>query len=117
MSNADGFIQVLHVSQGHWACLSNKFSSGGNVDLFDSLHTVPKESGTIFSQACNILRTQYPSITINVVNVGLQEGGTDCGLYAMAMAYDLCIGVDPISKKYTQGEMRSHFTHASTTNS
>ena len=49
----------------------------------------------------------YTSLTISVVNVGCQEGGTDCGLYAIAMAYDLCAGVDPVSRKYMQSEMRN----------
>ena len=108
MSDSDGFVQIVHVSPGHWACLSNKFSSEGNVELFDSLHTVPEEGDSIIHQACSIVRTPEPSLTINVVNVGCQEGGSDCGLYAIAMAYDLCAGLDPVSKKYVQSEMRSH---------
>ena len=102
------FVQIVHVSTGHWACLSNKFSSSGTLELFDSLHTVPEEGDTIIPQACSILRTPEPSLTINVVNVGRQEGGSDCGLYAIAMAYDLCAGVDPVSKNYVQNELRSH---------
>ena len=108
ISDSDGFVQIVHVSTGHWACLSNKILSSGTLELFDSLHTVPEEEDTIIPQACSILRTPEPSLTINVVNVGRQEGGSDCGLYAIAMAYDLCAGVDPVSKKYVQNEMRSH---------
>ena len=99
ISDSDGFVQIVHVSTGHWACLSNKFSSLGTLELFDSLHTVPEEGDTIIPQACSILRTPEPSLIINVVNVGRQEGGSNCGLYAIAMAYDLCAGVDPVSKK------------------
>ena len=108
MSHSDGLVQIVHISAGHWACLSNKFSSEGNVELFDSLHTAPEEGDTIITQACSIVRTQMPSLTINVMNVGRQEGGSDCGLYAIAMAYDLCAGVDPVCKKYVQSKMRSH---------
>ncbi len=50
-------------------CLSDKFSSPGSVDLFDSMHTVPVEDGTIVSQVCSILKTPKPTITTNVVNV------------------------------------------------
>ena len=66
--------------------MSNKLSSEDSVDLFDSLHTVPEDDGTILPQVCNILHTPEPSVTTNVVNVGLQEGGKDCGLFAIAMA-------------------------------
>ena len=37
-SNPDKFVQIIHVSSDHWACLSNKFSSPGNVDLFETLY-------------------------------------------------------------------------------
>ena len=107
-SSTDGFIQILHVSSSHWACVSNKFSCPGSVDLFDSMHTVPVEDGTIVMQVCSILRTAMPTVTINVVDVGRQEGVNDCGLFAIAMAYDLCTGVDPITKKYVQSKMRAH---------
>ena len=107
-STPDRFVQILHVSSNHWACLSNKFSSPGSVDLFDSMHTVPVEDGTILTQVCSILQTPNPTITTNVVNVGCQEGGSDCGLFTIAMAYDLCAGVDPVTKEYVQSEMRSH---------
>ena len=57
---------------------------------------------------CSILRTPELSVTINVVNVGLQEDVNDCALFAIAMAYDLRAGVDPVSHKYVQIKMRSH---------
>lgn len=133
-SSPVGFVQIIHISpalfpssikdlmlsylvtsslaglstSGHWACLFNKSSSEGSVDLFYSLHTVPEEHGTILSQLCTFLHTSQPSITTNVVNVGLQEGSNDCGLFAIAMAYDLCMGVNPVTRKYVQKEMRSH---------
>ena len=97
MSDSDRFVQIVHIPSGNWASLSSKFSSKGNVEHFDSLNIVPNEGDTVITQACSIMRTQKPSFTINALNVGCQEGGSDCGLYAIAMAYDLCAGVDPCS--------------------
>lgn len=77
------------------------------------MHTVPEEDSTIFTQVCSILQTPKPTVTTNVVNVRRQEGGTDCGLFTIAMAFDLCAGVDPVTKEYAQIEIS---THASTTN-
>ena len=68
---------------------------------------MPSEDGSIVQQICCILRSNEPAITINVINVGIQAGSNDCGLFAIAMAYDLCAGIDPVTKAYTQGEMRS----------
>ena len=108
LSTPDRFVQIIHVSSNHWACLSNKFSSPGSVDLFDSMHTDPIEDDTILTQVCSILHTPNPTVTTNVVNVGRQEGVRDCGLFAIAMAYDLCAEVDPVTREYEQSELRSH---------
>lgn len=107
-SNTDNFVQIIYISPGHWACLSNKFSSAGQIDLYDSLHTRPKEDGAVVPQACLILHSSEPQVTIQLVNVGLQQGYDDCGLFSVAMAYDLCCGVDPSTKLYVQDQMRSH---------
>ena len=107
-SNTDNFVQIIHISPGHWACLSNKFTSAGQVDLYDSLHTRPDVDDNIVPQACLILHSTEPQVTIRVVNVGLQQGYDDCGLFSVAMAYDLCCGVDPSTKLYVQDQMRSH---------
>ena len=116
-SCADDFVQVIHVQPNHWACVSNIFSPAGVVDLYDSLHTHPEEDGAIVSKSCQILHYLEPTITIRVINVGLQKGLNDCGLFAIAMAYDLCNGEDPSLKIYVQDEMRKHlhscFTNAS----
>ena len=45
---------------------------------------------------------------IRVVNVSLQESGTDCGFHAIAMAMDLCSDLDPFAMDYMSDEMRNH---------
>ena len=75
------------------------------IELFDSLHTLPTAGGSIFQQICTIAKSNDPTIAINVP---LQTGDCDCGLYAIAMACDLCSGTDPFGVKYCQGKMRSH---------
>lgn len=107
-STPDRYVQILHVSSNHWACLSNIFVSRQCWFIQLNVHCTCREDGTILTQVCNILQTPKPAITTNVVNVGRQEGGSDCGLFAIAMAYDLCAGVDPVTKEYVQSEMRSH---------
>lgn len=76
-SKADNFVQIIYISPGHWACLSNKFSPAGQVDLYDSLHTRPNKDGTIVPQACLILHTSEPQLTLRVINVGIQQGYDD----------------------------------------
>ena len=106
-SSPNKFVQIIYVDPGHWACLSNKFP-GEEIDLYDSMHTIPTQQGTIVRQACRIAQSQNSSITINVIDVQPQFGGADCGLFAIAMASDLCRGIDPFDVKYCQDEMRKH---------
>ena len=100
---------MIYVSPKHWACFLNKFSVAENaVDLFDSMHTIPTEDGSIICQACVILQTKFDSIRVNVVDAQLQEGGDDCSLFATAMATDLCNGIDPFGVQYKQGMLINH---------
>lgn len=105
------FVQIIFVAPGHWACLSNKFSSGNSVDLYDSMYTIPCKTGTILKQACRIMRSLNSGqlgITINVIRVTPQVGGADCGLFAISMAHDLCMGIDPFGRNPVQEQMRPH---------
>lgn len=104
----DGFVQVIFLSSGHWACLSNRFSQNGDVELFDSMLTAPSEGDDIVGQACSILKSTKQMLTIDVVGVQTQVGGADCGLFAISMAFDLCSGVDPFSQEVLQEHMRDH---------
>ena len=103
------FVQVIFVEPNHWACLTNKFSTNSNsVDLYDSMHTIPDVQGSILKQACAILLTQTNCLTINTINVQMQTGGADCGLFCLAMATDLCRDIDPAYLHYHQDQMRMH---------
>ena len=99
------FVQVIFIASGHWACLSNKLSSDGSVDLYDS---IPSIGSSVIKQVCAILKSQESKVSINIVNVQMQAGGSDCGLFAVAMATDLCRGVDPYNLHYHQEQMRPH---------
>ena len=78
------------------------------MDLFDSLHTIPCADGSIVNQVCLILHPMSSVVTANVVNIDQQDGFDDCGLFAIAMVYDLCSGNDPVRRNYIQGNMRQH---------
>lgn len=108
-SNPSNFVQVIYVDPGHWACLSNIFAADGCVDLYDSVLTIPTEGGSIVQQACTIMKSlKLGSIKLNVINVRPQFGGTDCGLFAIAMATELCHSVDPVNVNYDQHKMRNY---------
>ena len=110
-SDPEKFVQIIFIEPNHWACLSNKFCIGNEVELFDSMFTIPTEDGSILKQACCITRSlniTESRIPINVIGVTPQIGATDCGLFAISMAYDLCCGIDPFTQQVVQDQMRKH---------
>ena len=100
------FVQVIHVGDCHWACLSNKYSEDNTVELYDTLFTKPGD--TIQEQVSTIMNCETADIIIRVMNVEHQQSGHSCGLYAIAFAVDLCLGNDPCSSLYDEEKMRSH---------
>ena len=101
------FVQIVHVGGFHWACISNKLSpSASLIQVYDSLHMQPET--TIKEQCCTILKCSDNSFTIQVMNVQIQGAGDTCGLFAIAMAFDLCCGCDPCSISYDESAMRAH---------
>ena len=108
-SDPDDFVQILYVDSAHWVCLSNYDCEHGFVDLYDSIVSVPPEDGSIVRQACTIMKSlNLSAVQVNLVKVKQQIGGSDCGLFAIAMATDLCLRTDPFGASYAQEQMRIH---------
>ena len=108
-SDPKEFVQILYVDSEHWVCLSNIDCEDGCVELYDSMTTLPPEDGSIVKQVCTVLKSlKLDVVTIKVINVQQQVGGTDCGLFATAMATNLCLGFDPHRARYAQDQLRCH---------
>ena len=104
-SNTD-FVQISYISQSHWVCASNIFSSPEVCDLYDSMP--PVYSSTLTSQVAAIMKCQSPCFKLRHIDVQHQSGGQDCGLFAIAFMYALCAGKDPHLCYFDQSQMRSH---------
>jgi hypothetical protein len=57
-----------------------------------------------------LLNTNYPNMTIVRPSMQNQKGCSDCGLFAVAVAFSLLIGEDPSTQAYDQKTMRVHLT-------
>ncbi len=104
-SNVD-FIQILHVSGNHWVCASNSLSPPGVCDVYDSMPS--SHSSVLARQVAAMMKSQASSFRLRQVNVQMQNGTSDCGLFAVAFAVSLCGGKDPHVCSYDQGQMRHH---------
>ena len=43
-----------------------------------------------------------------MVDIQKQEGGADCGVFAIAVATAIAFGFDPTTLRFSQREMRGH---------
>ena len=101
------FVQILHAFSNHWICVSNVGCRDGQIKIYDSLWTgrlTPK----LQKQVAWMLFTKEDEITAEWPDMQKQQGGSDCGLFAIAVATALCQGQDPVTCSWNQNMMRRH---------
>ena len=100
------FVQILHTGQGHWNTVSTIGLKHAEVQTFDSLYmcvpTIAK------AQIATLLTTEEPTITVSFMDVQMQSGGYDCGLFSIAFATALVFGEQPGYFLFEQTKMRAH---------
>lgn len=101
-----GGVQIINANYNHWVCLSTLSTPPNSVDVYDSLNT--RVSPHISKQASLILQSTENSVTLRSMRTPRQKGASDCGLFAIAIATDLCFGVQPGLTDYNQSAMRKH---------
>lgn len=123
------FIQILHDGDKHWFTISNLNSTNKyQIQVYDSYFM---NSTYIDNQKfkSNLKKLLFPpnyeinnnNLVIDLTNdnqqceieciiepVQKQSNTTLCGLYAIAFAYDLCEGFNPVYRNYDESKMRAH---------
>ena len=100
-------LQVFHTGGDHWICATTIGTAGKRVSVYDSAYTKWDEP-----TLC-LLKKQFhcsPSNITILKNVQKQQGGKECGLYAIANATSVAHGKDPLKMNYTESLMREHLT-------
>ena len=125
------FVQILNVRGSHWITIANVCNEVNTVAVYDSLHALnirrckgssaQKCASDAMRNAADDIAISYPitldqaacqlsstghNLTFNVVNVGQQCGGNDCGLYAIAFAAALALKIDPAEMQISQANLR-----------
>ena len=100
------FIQILHCNSGHWLTISTIGSKHSEVFIYDSLYSSTSEC--VQFQIASLLATKENEIILNFVDVQMQSGTYDCGLFAEAFATCLSFGFSPGQYFFEQGAMRRH---------
>ena len=67
------------------------------------------------AQVAAIINTNEPKIQVRQ-KMQFQKGGSDCGLFVITYAVDLCQQIEPADVRYQQESMRSHLLQCLTNN-
>ena len=103
---AGGFVRILHTGIGHVVTVSTIGTLHSTVSVYDSLYS--SAGTTLQSQIVCILSAKEAEITLNFMDVPVQPGASDCGVYAIAFAAALAQGKQPECYVFTQHKMRAH---------
>ena len=106
-SSSANFVQVIHVTGNRWVCASNLISPPGTVYVYDSLPPSSINCPTLHKQRAVIVKSIDFAFTIKHISVQCQFGGNDCGVFAIAFATSLCMGVYPYMLKCMQTQTRA----------
>ena len=100
------FVQIICVRNSHWVTVSNVGCTEGQVNVYDSMYSsVPKTTIQIIA---SLLFTSGPQLEIRMMDVRRQPNSSDCGILAIAFAYDICSGADPCKVKFDHKSTRQH---------
>ena len=99
-------LQAFFVRGNHWIALSTIDCRPAEVNVYDSLYdNQDADTLSAISQSLEVFR---PPVIVNLMNIGKQKGGNDCGLFAVAVLTSLANGVDVTKAKFDQALMRTH---------
>ena len=106
--STENAIQIFQIEEDHWVCATTIGASGKKVLVYDSTYIRWSD------QAVSFVRKQFRCAASNITvlrNVEKQQGGRECGLYAIANATSLAYEKDPIKMTYKELAMRDHLVH------
>ena len=101
-ASPEDFVQLAHIEQSHWVCFSSINCPPGVVDVYDSAPYSSSTCNVLLKQVAAVAKCQDTNLEVRFVDVQVQEGTNDCGLFAIAFATALCNGVDPYSLSLDQ---------------
>ena len=100
------FVQILNTGSGHWVVITTIGAPSSTVYIYDSLYSY---AGPILQkQIASILAIPQSQFQIKFIDVPIQSGSSDCGIFAVAYATALVLGKKPEQFHFNQVKMREH---------
>ena len=100
------FVQIIFVGGCHWCTVSNIGCDDGVVNVYDSMYS--SLSSAIMKLIASLVFSPAEQLVVRMMDVGRQSNGSDCGVLAIAFAYDICSGNDPCRVMYDHRSVRQH---------
>ena len=87
-------MQIINVNKNHWIALSTVGCQKASIKIFDCNggKEHPKPTLKLMS---GLLQTKENQFIVEFVDIQLQKGSHDCGLFALAYITSICNGQDP----------------------
>ena len=99
-------IQILHCGNYKQRLTITTVNVPDNtVYVYNSIEKLQR---SVIQQICSIVFCQAKSLKIISKPCQLQEGINDCGIFAIATALSIALGLDPSKLNYNQELMRNH---------
>ena len=94
-------VQILHVRSDHWVVISNIFCSKNVLNVYDTIFD------DIDIPTMTLLNSMFEgNLTVTIAPLQKQQGGSDCGVFSVAVATSLLHGHTP--GPYKQSLLRPH---------
>ena len=101
-------VQIHHTQGLHWVVSSWK--PGDMVHVYDTLYDFVSEDllHQLYEIYVDTPHTEDGHVLYDMPPICKQRGSTDCGLFAVALATELCLGSDVTKLSFDQSKMRKH---------
>lgn len=90
----------------HWIFISTIGCKKDDIEIYDSLQTILTLQSEIV--IARYFHSENSHIVMKFVNIAMQNGSTECGLYAIANMTALAFGQDPALLVFNQNSLRTH---------
>jgi hypothetical protein len=106
MVEPNEFLQIVGTGNGHWILVSTVGTRHPTVLVYDSAYCTVNYY--VERQIATMLCSQEKEIMLHFINTQMQYGSGDCGLFAIAFATAIALGISPEFIDFEQSEMRQH---------
>ena len=86
---------MLHDGHNHWLTISTVGAPPSNILVYDSMY--PSAGQATKRQAASMMMVAEPKLTLHFADVQMQPGGSDCGVFALALQLPSALAIHQAS--------------------